>query len=117
MKLKIGDLIIISIIILAAIIMIVPKKSSGEQVILTCNGKEVAVFDLDKNTEYIFHGSFDNKLVIENGYAFISESDCPDKVCVHSKKISKSGETICCLPNKVLLSVVSEKHETDVISK
>ena len=97
--------------------MIVPKKSSGEQVILTCNGKEVAVFDLDKNTEYIFHGSFDNKLVIENGYAFISESDCPDQVCVHSKKISKSGETICCLPNKVLLSVVSEKHETDVISK
>ena len=85
--------------------------------LLTCNGKEVAVFDLDKNTEYIFHGLFDNKLVIENGYAFISESNCPDKVCVHSKKISKSGETICCLPNKVLLSVVSKKHETDVISK
>ena len=116
MRLKYGDLIIIAVVLLAAILMIIPKKSNGEQVILTCDGEEIAVFDLIKNTEYTFHGSYENKLIIENGYAFISESDCPDKVCVRSKKISKSGETICCLPNKMMLTVVSIKSKTDVIS-
>ena len=48
MRLKYGDLIIIAVILLAAILMIIPKKSNGEQVILTCDGEEIAVFDLNK---------------------------------------------------------------------
>jgi len=46
-----------------------------------------------------------NVLVIENGEASIKSATCPDKICVSHRKISKSGETIVCLPNKVVVEI------------
>ena len=40
--------------------------------------------------------------------ARIIESPCPDKLCMHQGYINKSGQTILCLPEKVLVTVVSE---------
>ena len=40
--------------------------------------------------------------------ARIIESPCPDKLCMHQGYISKSGQTVLCLPEKVLITVVSE---------
>ena len=59
------------------------------------NGGNV-VFRVDKGT---------NTLVIENGQAHFINSDCPDKTCQKIGKISKSGETIVCLPHKVIAEV------------
>ena len=33
------------------------------------------------------------------------EANCPDEICVHHKPISKNGETIVCLPNKVVVVI------------
>ena len=32
-------------------------------------------------------------------------ADCPDKLCVNQHAISSNGETIVCLPNKVVVEV------------
>ena len=37
--------------------------------------------------------------------AYMKEADCPDKLCVHMKKISQVNETIVCLPNQVILTI------------
>ena len=37
-------------------------------------------------------------ITIENGAVSVSESDCPDQVCVNSKTISRSGQAIVCVP-------------------
>lgn len=34
-------------------------------------------------------------------------ADCPDKLCIHQGKISHTGETIACLPNRVTVRVIS----------
>ena len=41
-----------------------------------------------------------NRLVIEDGKADMVWADCPDKLCVNQKAISREGESIICLPNK-----------------
>ncbi|MER2183468.1 MAG: NusG domain II-containing protein, partial [Clostridia bacterium] len=46
-----------------------------------------------------------NTLVIENGEAWVSEANCPDKICMGMGKISKNGEFIACLPNQVIIVV------------
>ena len=116
MKLKIGDFLIIIAVISAAILMLVPRHKTGSKAILSYNGEEIITFDLSQNTEYTFEGDYYNKIVIRDGSAYIESADCPDKTCVHSGKISKDGQTICCLPNKMLLRIVSDENETDVIS-
>ena len=50
----------------------------------------------------------------------IIEASCPDKVCVHQGFITKSSESIVCLPNKVHIKITTEDNhesEEDVISK
>ena len=50
----------------------------------------------------------------------IIEASCPDKVCIHQGFITKSSESIVCLPNKVHIKITTEDNhesEEDVISK
>ena len=48
--------------------------------------------------------------------ARILEANCPARICIHSGWIKRSGETVVCLPNKVLLEIIGEKEEYDAIS-
>ena len=50
------------------------------------------------------------------------KQNCPDKICVNHAAISKKGETIVCLPHKVVVEVVDENgtqdgNQIDIISK
>ena len=45
-------------------------------------------------------------LFIENGKANMESADCPNQICVHHSAISLNGETIVCLPNRVVIEVV-----------
>ena len=50
----------------------------------------------------------------------IIEASCPDKICIHQGFITKSSESIVCLPNKVHIKITTEDNhesEEDVISK
>ena len=44
-------------------------------------------------------------VVIEDGEAFVSESGCPDGVCLRTGRISRDGETVLCAPAGVTLTV------------
>lgn len=48
-----------------------------------------------------------NILVIKDGAADMITADCPDQICVKHTPISNAGETIICLPNKVVVTIES----------
>ncbi len=57
---------------------------------------------------------------IKNGGVRMTYADCPDKVCLHSKEISKEGESIVCLPNHVILKIIAgndEDREIDTVAE
>ena len=37
----------------------------------------------------------------------VLSSPCPDQVCVHQGKITRSGQTIACVPEKVLVTITT----------
>ncbi|GLC78919.1 lipoprotein [Lacrimispora brassicae] len=82
------------------------NRKAAELVVVTVDGKTVATLDLHKDTDMIIdgHGGTDH-LVIKDGYASITEATCPDKVCVRTGRIHKSGELIVCLPNRVVVTI------------
>ncbi len=43
--------------------------------------------------------------------AWIESSPCPDKICLHQGKITKTGDSIACVPEKVLLLLELNKKE------
>ena len=44
-------------------------------------------------------------VVMKGGRAFVEDSPCPDKLCVHMPAISQPGQWIACLPNRVFVRV------------
>lgn len=82
----------------------------GNTVRIEVNGKSYKELPLNKNTEITIKGAGGgtNRLRIHNGYADMTDADCPDKLCVRQKKISSSGETIVCLPHKVVVTVITD---------
>lgn len=55
-----------------------------------------------------------NIIHISKGKVNMVDADCHDRVCVKSGTIEKVGETIVCLPHKVVVEIKGEgKAETD----
>ncbi len=107
-----NDIILITAVILAAVIGIIYLnffRSPGESVTVTVDGEVYGVFSLSENiSEDIYTGENNenlNRLVISDGKAFMETASCPDGICVSHKSIFRDGESIVCLPNRVVITV------------
>lgn len=98
-------LIFISLLILFARRHLLPQN--GVRVLVFQDGALLHEYALHENrTETIPapHGG-SNTLHIENGFVYVTDATCPDKICEHSGKISLPGEIIACLPNLLLIQI------------
>ncbi len=84
----------------------------GKKVIVSVGGIEAGTFDLDKDDEFEIEGDngIIDKLVIKDGKANMVEAGCPDKVCVNMPEISEVGDTIVCLPGKIVVEITDGKE-------
>ncbi len=83
------------------------NRGAAVYVTISVDGKEIARFDLNRDTEYLIHGygGGTNRLIIRGGEAWIEEASCPDKLCVRQGRIRHDGEMIICLPNRMTAEV------------
>ena len=110
MKKTKNDVILIAVVlILAAAFFAVYSFTAkkGKIVEVSIDGQTVSAYSLSKDfkTDIKTQNGKTNTLVIENGEAYVSYADCPDKVCVSHRKISRSGESVICLPHKLVISI------------
>ena len=56
------------------------------------------------------HGKIEIEFKPGRGVRIVS-SPCPDKLCVHQGYINKGGQAILCLPEKILVSLISDQEE------
>jgi hypothetical protein len=116
------DILLILFLLIAAGIsygLLRMTAHDGNQVIVTVDKEVVITASLDQNQELdipLTNGS--NKILIKNGEVSMIEADCPDQICVKHKSISKSGETIVCLPHKVIVEIKSdEESDVDIMTE
>lgn len=112
MKLMKKDYILIILILCAAAMAFLIHGLSGKKgagsVTIKVSGEITGVYSLAEDQEIeINKGS--NILQIKDGQADMTDAECPDKLCVHQKAISKNHESIICLPNKVVVEVESDE--------
>ena len=68
-----------------------------------------AVIQTDSGQERLALGSGETEWLVEsNGYTLrlcLTEADCPTQDCVHTGHISRSGQSIVCLPAQVIITL------------
>lgn len=102
--LKKGDYIIIISVLLAtaaSFALFLPIKG-GKTVTVKEDNKTVYSGSLYENKTVGLSG---NTVEIKNGKVRVISAECKNQICVNHKAISKKGESIICLPNKVLIEV------------
>ena len=86
--------------------------SDGMAVSVEVDGREVDVYRLDEDARVLLDPDGDGKdcnlLVIKDGRAFVESADCPDGICAAHPPVSKEGETIVCLPHKLVIRVIGD---------
>lgn len=125
-----NDIILISVIVIISVALLLIWKlvylkgqdtDSDACVEVTIDGRAYGTYPLSKDDTIEIKncdGDVTNTLVIKGGLADMTSADCPDHLCVKKKAISKEGESIICLPNKVVVTVKSDmKSDIDSISK
>ncbi|MBE6811256.1 MAG: NusG domain II-containing protein [Ruminococcaceae bacterium] len=119
-----NDIILIVCVLFVATVGIVYLnffRSTGDTVTVTVDGTEYGVYPLAQDrTEDIYSGEDNlnhNRLVISDGKAYMGCASCPDGICVAHKPVYRDGESIICLPNRVVVTVAvdGEADTPDII--
>ncbi len=109
---KTADRILVGgLLVVTAVLWLALRHSPmGGMVEVQVDGTVVTTLPLDSDTTYIIDGvdGGHNTLVIADGKACVTEATCPDGVCVRHRAIDKAGQSIICLPNKVVVQVIGE---------
>lgn len=116
------DFILITAIIAAAavsaLLITFARRYGGAAVRVTIDGRFYGEYDLSGDQSVSIDEKLGhNRIVIENGSAYMADADCPDGYCMEYKPISRGGETIICLPHRLVVEVTGTRdaQQPDVI--
>lgn len=107
-------LILLAVVLLTAVAALILPRGRGDRVIISADGQTVASYSLNEQAELTVNGV---NIIICDGAAYISSSDCATEQCVRSGKISRAGQSIVCLPNCVSVCIDgAQKPTTDGVT-
>lgn len=108
--------IIFIVIAIVAAVFYGRQQDAGDMVVVTVNNEEYGRYPLDQDQEVLIRvdEEHSNRLIIKDGQADVTEATCPDHLCVNMKSISMEGESIVCLPNRVIVEIDSNTSHTNL---
>ena len=119
-------LILMILVVIAFISFLIIRfyygKDSGEVQVYVDN-KLVASYDIRIDDTYIVNVSDEyNEIIVKDGQVCVSRSSCKNQVCVQHSLISMVGESIICLPHKLVIQIykgdkTQDDHALDDIAK
>lgn len=118
-----NDLLLIGVLMLSTMVLFLFLHfftgKEGTFVQVSVDGEVIGCYPLTEEQTIAIQGyaGFENILVIKDGKADIIEAACPDQVCVRQKSISHVGESLICLPNRVVVEVIGTgENEVDAVA-
>ncbi len=101
-----GDIIlIVSVVLISAVLFALSFFSSSEDLTaeIYVGGEKAHSIVLSEVTEsYTVRENYCELLIEKDGVTFVY-SDCGDKLCVKKGKLTKQGDTMACVPEKVVV--------------
>lgn len=123
-KLKVGDIFIYMFLGIFALIGFLGMKSmvttEGERtVVVLLDGQEVERIPLKQDMEPMKIQIDDGKgnyniIYITYEDVHIVEANCRDSLCIKQGSIKNPGQSIVCLPNKLVIKIIGEDSNSSV---
>lgn len=121
---KKADIILLIVILAVGIPLAVLSLSSGtggDKVKISLNGKVYGTYPLHEDRVIeVSEDGHTNHITIKDGQVSMSYSTCRNQVCVNTGAISEIKDAIVCLPNRVVVEIISSVNgkggDADVIS-
>lgn len=118
--LKKGDIVIIAAVLVISILLVIPRFVSNYDVVavIYVDGEEYERIELGAGIERTLTPDTQANVVIKvkDSTIYFESSDCPDKLCVSSGKLTRAGETAACLPGGVVITLVGDSGGPDAIT-
>ena len=99
------------------------QDEAGElSVVISVDGEEVERCSLTKYPDmavpysangYTLYVALDHSLIPDAPGIRVSRSDCPTQDCVHTGVITRSGQSIVCLPARIVIELESSSGSGD----
>jgi hypothetical protein len=115
-KILIGGLILLTLL---SFPIIKHFHHQGKLAVIEVDGKLVGNFPLEEGRVISVNGRLGTTRVeIAGNEVRVLDSPCPHKLCVKSGSISRCGETLVCLPNRVLIRIEGgDEPSVDAVSR
>lgn len=121
---KKADIILLIVILAVGIPMSVLSLTAGtggDKVKISTDGQVYGIYPLNEDCEIdVTEDGHTNHITIKDGQVSMSYSTCRNQVCVNTGAISQTKDAIVCLPNRVVVEIISSEKgkggDADVIS-
>jgi len=126
MRMKKGDMLILIVLIISAVswfgVRQLNESKDERQIVIEIDGNIHRVIPMEAGMEkQEIHIEFENgkyiDIVADERGAYVSDVVCPDRICQKTGLVSRVGQSIVCLPNRVVVYIEGETEpEVDDVS-
>lgn len=85
------------------------QSGEGSSVRISVAGEAYGEYSLSEDQTIEIDNEYGrNVVIISGGKVYMSEADCPDGYCIGQGEKGKSGQTIVCLPHKLVVEIIGD---------
>jgi len=114
-KYKLDIFIILFILLLSVLFLVINSVGAyknSDSVIITVNGSIYGQYPLNINNEIAVSTEFGcNTVIIDNNSVYVSNATCKEGLCVNEGRISKTNQSVICMPNRLCISISNNTKE------
>lgn len=116
---KRADIFLIGFLLIAAIaFLLFMRQDSGALIaVIYQDGVAIKEINLNRVTEPYLLDMGQTVLSVEPGRICFLQAHCEDQLCTSYGWLSKSGDTMACVPAKTVISLKSAKNVPDAITE
>jgi len=123
---KRNDFILIGVITVLCILSIIlfnTVSKEGSYVVIKIDNSVTGTYPLNEDAVIRIPKAGNNYNIVEirDKQVFVNDADCPDLICKKHAPISKTGESIICLPHKLSIIITNdtsnENTDFDAVSE
>lgn len=115
------DIVVVLVVIVSAVFSLLSQFNTDDsslECVVRYNGDVVFTQPLSAVNDRIekqIEGDLSLVVVIDDDSVFVTQTQCPDKLCENTGQISRAGQSIVCLPAKISVSLESTDAQLDVV--